>query len=226
MKHYELKYEFNTLRFLGYNKDSSLGYFYDARNRKIIAFNVSKNKEALEYFRKLTGYIGLPSRREKFLDVYRIFELLGGKPSTEWRAIRVSISHSARKVTEEELVDFLLSNFGELDISFKTRHQVTLFYKIFIELVEATYSEILARLNDASVMKEEDAQKIISILGSMRSEYRKDAAGRKYLVPLDKENMDVEMETRPSLMYHYKDLEAKLKEYIPKRFINPFVPYR
>lgn len=179
MRHYELKYEFERLRFLGKNEDFSLGYFYDAENRRIIEFNISKNKQSLELFQKLVHYIGLPSRREKYLGVYKIFELLGNKPRLEWRAIRVSISHSKRKISEKKLVNFLLSNFGELEISFKRSHQSALFYKIFTELIEATYSEILAHLNDASVMKKEKAEKIISRIDSMRSEWRRNSYSSK-----------------------------------------------
>jgi len=114
MKHYELKHEFCTLRFLGRNKDFSLGYFYDAKNRKIIEFNICKNKRSLEYFWKLVGYIGIQSRRNKYLGVYNMFEEFGSNPRLEWRAVRVSMSHSERKITEPKLVSFLRSSFGEL----------------------------------------------------------------------------------------------------------------
>lgn len=110
-------------------------------------------------------------RNDKFLRIYCLFELLGGKPDTSWRAVRVSISHSSRKITEKKLVDCLLSNFGELKISYKNHHQVKLFYKLFTELVDATYQEILRSLKNPSVIQDDWAEKIIKIIKSRRLKF-------------------------------------------------------
>ena len=223
MKHYELKYEFYRLRFLGWNEDNTIGYFNDIKNNKIIQFNTSKNKEALKYFWNLVEYVSLSFRREKFLLAYRLLELLDGQPATAWRAIRVSISHSTRKTTEKQLVDFLISNFGELDISFKKSGQSKLFYAFFTELVEATYSKLLTTLIDPIDMDQNKADKIIKILDQMRSKYHETIKGRKYKIHLDDKNIDLDIETRPSMMYHYSKLEEELKTYVPNRLTNPYV---
>jgi len=224
MKHYELKYEFVMTRFLGCNKDFSRGYFYDAKNRRVIDFDISKNRGILKSFLKLVDYVRLPSRREKYLGVYKILELLDGKPSIGCRAVRVSIAHSANKVTDKKLVDFLLSNFGELDISFRRSHQSTLFYRIFTELVESTYSEMLANLDDVRVMEDRKAKPIMEVLDYMRSEHTKDAAGRKYTISIEGE--DIEAETGPCRIYDYPELEELLKEYVPNRFMHGLDPDR
>ena len=203
MKHRELNYEFQRLRLLGYNKELSLGYFYNPKNRQILEFSILKNKETLKLFFALCNHIGLNSRHDKYLKVYKIFEALKGKPTTAWRAIRVSISHSPRKVTERPLVNYLLSNFGELEISFKNNRQNNLFYKVFTELVEATYYEILSLLSNTITVENNVAQKIIDVVDSIRLEYKK----KKY--------SDV-----------YYCLESKLREYIPIYPINPFIARR
>ena len=203
MKHYELKFAYNLLRFLGYNQNLSLGYFYNPTERVIIEFNLVKNQEPLKLFFDLKHHVGLPSRHDKYLKVYKIFELLGGKPTTAWRAIRVSISHSPAKVTEKKLVNYLLSNFGELEISFKNSRQSKLFYEVFTELVEATYSEILGLLSDPITVDDEIAQKIIKIVEALHLENKtKGYRGR------------------------YENLEYTLRKYIPKYPRDPFIARR
>lgn len=204
MNHYALKYEFHRLRFLGYNKDFSLGYLYDAKNRRILEFPIAENQSVLDHIRKLSDYVGLPSRNEKYLKVYKIWESLKVKPDLAWRAIRVSISHSTTRIDETKVVDFLISNFGELEISFKRSGQSALFYKFFAQLVEATYSKLLTNLVEAVPLNDNVANKIIRVLDSIRSSRNKET-------------------TRPSMLCYYKKPELELSKYIPNRLSNSYI---
>lgn len=198
MKHYDLKFEVHHLRFLGLDRrlsENALGYFYNPQENIIIKFNVLDNLKALRLFSNLVHHVSLTSRHDKFLKVYCIFELLGGKPDTSWRAIRVSISHSTKKITEKKLVDYLLSNFGELKISFKTYNQNKIFYDALTELVDATYFEILKNLHNPTTIQNECAQEIIDVLTSFRERHLN--------------------RTNRSRLYFYEDLERKLRQKIP-----------
>ena len=200
MKHYELKFEFQHLRFLGVDSklsENCLGYFYQPKQKKLIQFNILDNLKVIRLYSGLVHHIGLTSRHEKFLKVYCLFELLGGKPDTSWRAIRVSISHSPKKVTDKKLVNYLLENFGELDISFRNYRQNKLFYDVFTELVEATYSEILKLLNNPMNVQSDAGQEIIKILDTLKSKHNK---RRNRLTA-----------------YWDNDFESKLEKYIPYR---------
>ncbi|QLJ52680.1 MAG: hypothetical protein Sv326_0505 [Candidatus Fermentimicrarchaeum limneticum] len=167
-------YEIVRPGFLGYSKDGSRGYLYDIQSRKILEFKVSKNKEAMTHLNELWHYIQLVSRSDKYLKTYRLLEKLNGKPTLRCRAVRVSMAHSNRKITEHALVNYLMSNFGELEISFRKRSQVIIFYEILAELIEATYAAIAANLNSAVPVGEVKAQKIIRILDYIRLECAKD----------------------------------------------------
>ncbi len=193
MRHYDLKYEFRNLRILGYNKDFTLGYAYDAKNRCVIEFPTADNRLVLETFEKLSDYIGLPTRTDKYLKVYKIWESLGVKPDLAWRAIRVSISHSKRQITQKNVAEFLLSNFGELEISFKRSGQSALFYKFFAQLVEATYAQLLTKLAGSNRLDGGTSEEIVQRLDVIRS-----------------------IRKSPRL-YYYEEPEEELMKYIPNR---------
>lgn len=157
---FDLKFEFTHLRLLGFDKTKSFGFFNDSRKGRIIQFPVNENKSIVQDFYRILEAISQTSRREKFLRVYRIFEYYNGRPSLSWRAVRVSMSHSTINVTEKSVVKYLLHNFGELDITFGKKSQIELFYKLFLELVEETYSILLNKLQSIRMVDNRLAQEI------------------------------------------------------------------
>ena len=165
VRHYELKYEFGQLRLLGPDK-TGLGYFLDVKNRQLIQFAYwdTHNSEVLKAFGNLVRIISMTSRREKFLQAYRMLEYYDVRSEVSWRAVRVAISHSITKVTEKPIVKYLLDNFGELDITLQSYSQTRLFYKLFGELVEAIYSKLLELLKMPKVVDPERTRLVFAIV--------------------------------------------------------------
>ena len=94
----------------------------------------------------------LGTRTERFMDAYKVLkEILNKPPYIKFRALCISFSHPANKLTDVEVTKFLNVNFGELDIYFKTKRQQELFYEVFTDLLIDICSLLVSRIVDEEI---------------------------------------------------------------------------
>ena len=71
----------------------------------------------------------LVSREEKYRNFYQVFEALSREPDPELRAIRHSLSHTRKKLTDKKTSLILLSLFGDLKIDLTKYKHAKIFRK-------------------------------------------------------------------------------------------------
>lgn len=81
----------------------------------------------------------LVSREEKYRKLYQIYEELSTEIDMELKAIRHSLSHSRRKLTDKKTTATLISMFGDVKVNLETYRHAQVFKKKLERLKQETH---------------------------------------------------------------------------------------
>jgi len=119
-------------------------YQYEGEIQLIIRSDIYPNLyEILHYYQK--GY-NLVSRMERYRNLYLAYEQLTQEIELPFRAIRHSLSHSRNKLTDKKVVNYLITNFGDIKINLNKYSNNKKFYCVFRRMGENCEHILLMKL--------------------------------------------------------------------------------